>query len=476
MYDYDSSGDKVPGYMKYKDKIGYICVRGTVRYIGSNAFFGMPQVESIELQSDLPVTIGKRAFMNCRSIKNFDMYNDHKIEEIGPEAFRGCTSLWDVDLSGTQAKRIGDYAFYGCKNLRYVDLESCWDTIGKYAFASCPKLDRVKLSRYIVEIGTGAFEKSNGRPLIIYDGLRSEWTSIFHGKMRDFPDEYKAGFYKGADGLKHYSDEYGKDVTGTARINGKIYVFDKKGAAVCDKWVTVSGRKYRTSSTGAALTGFRTIGGKRYYFMDKASGSYNKEKEGMMMTGWQYVEKNGTGKTYMDFEDNNGHYRCGCRYYLGTDGVVRTGWQTISGKKYYLSSTGAMYSSFVKISGAVYYFDYENGMVTGWKTLNRRKYYFGTDGAARTGWQTISNKRYHFDSTESWGIMDTGWKTIDGKKYHFASSGAMDTGFKTIAGKKYYFMDSRCAGYKKENLGVMATGTKKIDGKTYKFSASGVMQ
>ena len=231
MYDYDSSGDKVPGYMKYKDKIGYICVRGTVRYIGSNAFFGMPQVESIELQSDLPVTIGKRAFMNCRSIKNFDMYNDHKIEEIGPEAFRGCTSLWDVDLSGTQAKRIGDYAFYGCKNLRYVDLESCWDTIGKYAFASCPKLARVELSRYIVEIGTGAFEKSNGRPLIIYDGLRSEWTSIFHGKMRDFPDEYKAGFYKGADGLKHYSDEYGKDVTGTARINGKIYVFDKNGAA-----------------------------------------------------------------------------------------------------------------------------------------------------------------------------------------------------------------------------------------------------
>ena len=28
--------------------------------------------------------------------------------------------------------------------------------------------------------------------------------------------------------------------------------------------------------------------------MDKASGSYNKEKEGMMMTGWQYVERKNT--------------------------------------------------------------------------------------------------------------------------------------------------------------------------------------
>ena len=37
----------------------------------------------------------------------------------------------------------------------------------------------------------------------------------------------------------------------------------------------------------------------------------------------------------------------GASYYLGDDGIRRTGWQTINGKKYYLSDTGAMFTGWL---------------------------------------------------------------------------------------------------------------------------------
>ena len=135
-----------------------------------------------------------------------------------------------------------------------------------------------------------------------------------------------------------------------------------------------------------------------------------------------------------------------------------TGWQTIGGKRYYFNNKGVMQTGLQKISGKRYYFDKNGVMQKGWETVSGKKYYFGKDGAALTRWQTINGKKYYFSSE---GVMRKGWRNIGGKRYHFTSSGVMQTGWQKISGKWYYFYKS----------GVMARNMY-IDG--YWVDANGV--
>ena len=97
---------------------------------------------------------------------------------------------------------------------------------------------------------------------------------------------------------------------------------------------------YYYSADGKPVTGFKSIGGKKFYFMDSRCSGYTAAQKGRMATGW----KNINGKFYY-FTDSqypagktqgqmlNGWRSIGGRrYYLGTDGVRRTGFQTIWGR------------------------------------------------------------------------------------------------------------------------------------------------
>ncbi len=145
--------------------------------------------------------------------------------------------------------------------------------------------------------------------------------------------------------------------------------------------------------------------------------------------------------------------------------VVKTGWQTIDGKKYYFNAKGVMQKNGIKtINGKKYYFDKKGVMKTGWQTIGKKKYYFNAKGVMQTnGIKTINGKKYYFDKK---GVMKTGWQTISKKKYYFDAKGVMQkNGFKTIKGKKYYF----------DKNGVMKTGKLTIGGKTYTFRSNGVL-
>ena len=43
------------------------------------------------------------------------------------------------------------------------------------------------------------------------------------------------------------------------------------------------------------------------------------------------------------------------RYYLGDDGIRRTGWQTINGKRYYLGENGAMVTGWLEQDAGMMY-------------------------------------------------------------------------------------------------------------------------
>ena len=76
---------------------------------------------------------------------------------------------------------------------------------------------------------------------------------------------------------------------------------------------------------------------------------------------------------------------------------------------------------------------------TGWQTIDGKKYYFGeeNDGAMKTYWQQIDGKWYFFGND---GVMRTYWQKIWGKWYFLgnASDGAMKTGWQQVYGKWYY--------------------------------------
>ena len=58
-----------------------------------------------------------------------------------------------------------------------------------------------------------------------------------------------------------------------------------------------------------------------------------------------------------------------------------------------------------------------------WIKDNGKYYYIGNDGIMKTGWQQVNNQWYYMDQT---GVMQTGWfKDTDGKWYFLYPSGVM---------------------------------------------------
>jgi uncharacterized protein YjdB len=97
------------------------------------------------------------------------------------------------------------------------------------------------------------------------------------------------------------------------------------------------------------------------------------------------------------------------------------------------------------------------------------RHYFGTNGVLRAGWKTISGKRYYFGASATDGKARTGWNRIKykGKNYwyYFTSKGVMKTGRQKINGSWYYFGSAKSDG-------KLKTGRYKVKGKWYTFKNS----
>ena len=166
---------------------------------------------------------------------------------------------------------------------------------------------------------------------------------------------------------------------------------------------------------------------------------YYYNEKGEKLTGFKKVDGN------MYYFDKNGVMQIGWqeviqgrRSYFGTDGKMKIKWQIIDGKKYFLNvNNGVALRYWQVIDGKTYYFGLDEVMRIGLRTIDNKNYYFGTDGAMRTGWQEVTpgTKSYFREN----GVMETKWQTIDGHKYYFGIDGKMKTGLQNIDGKTYYF-------------------------------------
>lgn len=138
--------------------------------IGDYAFYNNTRLTSIDLDNSTSSKleeIGNNAFCGCTGIKSLNFGPQVKI--IGDNAFDGCTAI--TSLSGLtyagDGLSIGQYAF---RNTQVATLDIGHDTkpvtIGNYAFSSCKKLKTLKLTN-CVSIGTGAFSQCSILPSVV---------------------------------------------------------------------------------------------------------------------------------------------------------------------------------------------------------------------------------------------------------------------------------------------------------------------
>jgi glucan-binding YG repeat protein len=62
-------------------------------------------------------------------------------------------------------------------------------------------------------------------------------------------------------------------------------------------------------------------------------------------------------------------------------------------------------------------------MQTGWVTSRGVKYFLSSNGTLRTGWKKTRDGWCYLD--DKTGALTFGWKKIKGKKYHFGTDGLL---------------------------------------------------
>ena len=213
IYDYDVSGDNVPGWMAYKDRITSVVISkdSLISRIGENAFYGCTNITSVSIarsvkfigaqafkdcsslntvtlddiyysnltgighgafencsalayydfNSDLQI-IAYNAFRNCTSLTVFEFNNYSNLTDINETAFAGCTNLTSVDLSlCNNLFSLSSGAFYSCTMLTSVLLPNSLKIIDNRVFADCYALSSITIPQKVTRIGESAFAGCN---------------------------------------------------------------------------------------------------------------------------------------------------------------------------------------------------------------------------------------------------------------------------------------------------------------------------
>lgn len=214
---------------------------------------------------------------------------------------------------------------------------------------------------------------------------------------------------------------------GDHSVKGKDHYFFVNGVKVVNTW---EGNAYYGDQGVRYENGVKTIKGEKYYFKDgaKAINTWYQDQfygpEGTIVKS-AYAAK-GDINVYLD-EDGHlatGMFAVNNAYAYFTKGVKSTAtkWFTYNKKNYYLVSGNA---------------------ATSFRKIGKYYYNFAKNGVLKTGFATIKGKRYYFKTTGKAGVKGralTGLFKVKGAYYYGSKNGVLVTN-KTLKlkGKKYTF-------------------------------------
>ena len=242
------------------------------------------------------------------------------------------------------------------------------------------------------------------------------------------------------DGVKVYFNQGGVQVKGYfVRDEGdnKSRYYDKDSGALATNQYVIAynpykhrNERYYVNDQGIRLTGPQTIDGKQVYF-DKYEGSQIFDNFGD--DGYFYDQDGirvnlGTNR-YVQVKGN--------WYYVGNDGKILKGEQTIDGAHVYFNYNG------IQVKGDFDYYnqfhdkDSGNLVTSRFVTANDKTYFIGADSKAIKGATVIDNTEYFFD--EKTGAQVKGnFATND--KYYDGITGALVINSYVQVDKDWYYV------------------------------------
>ena len=130
-------------------------IPSSVTAIGKKAFKGCSSLIEINVPGSVK-NIGADAFVDCTSL--FVIRISEGVETIGKGAFRNCTVLKEVYLPKSLNK-IGNEAFMNCPSIRRIKIPEGVTIIGSSCFSDCKSLDTIVLPNSLCSIGSLCFSK-----------------------------------------------------------------------------------------------------------------------------------------------------------------------------------------------------------------------------------------------------------------------------------------------------------------------------
>ena len=126
----------------------------TVEILDGHLYCAIPSIESVVVPPKVRIMRG--AFYGVPNLKKVTIQTD-KLTEIGADAFYCCENLEDINIPDG-VTRIGRSAFYCNLSLRKINIPSSVTYIAEEAFA-CTHLDSIDIPAGVTFIGRGAFWK-----------------------------------------------------------------------------------------------------------------------------------------------------------------------------------------------------------------------------------------------------------------------------------------------------------------------------
>lgn len=256
-------------------------------------------------------------------------------------------------------------------------------------------------------------------------------------------------------------------------------IADDNGGFVSE-WVTdADGRIFYYDEKGTMVTGEQEIEEELYLF----------SKNGVLKTGWRTV---GGKRRYYDPKTGKPIYGkliiCGEEFYIESEqGKLSDSIFTDdNGDMYITDEKGAVIleEGFIEKDGAFYYVTSSGKLAVGEIVIDGSPYVFDENGAEQTGWVIAVGKEYYYNSQNGeiqFGLINVdgsiyyvdnadgkkeGIVEIDGVEYLFAEgSGQLQTGLVEINGNLKYFY----------NDGKFAVGVTEVNDAVYLFSDKGTM-
>ena len=150
--------------------------------IGSNAFSGCTNLESIDLSSmDMNTSgasLGANIFNGATKLK--EVLLPKNIKSIPQSMFMGCVKLEEFTISET-VTTLGNSSFSGCSSLESVQVLGNLQSIGESAFYECKLLEEFTLPSTLTSIGASAFYNTGLKDITIPSGMTTIGNYAFMG-------------------------------------------------------------------------------------------------------------------------------------------------------------------------------------------------------------------------------------------------------------------------------------------------------